>query len=160
MSANEQDGAASQTTQIPRLTPSGARRLGDEYQDVQALSLLIEWLGHTDWYQWLQLEASASGFLDDILAMRADGVLDVWQVKFSTASHMPDDAWTWEALLDQKSGVRGPKRSLLQKWFGTWRDYVGRGSKISPGLLSNRRAATELALDVPRGGKVRWSEVP
>lgn len=160
MSANEQDGATSLTTQIPRLTPSGARRLGDEYQDVQALSLLVEWLGHTDWYQWLQLEASASGFLDDILAMRADGVLEVWQVKFSTASHVPDDAWTWEALLDQKSGARGPKRSLLQKWFGTWRDYVGRGSKISPGLLSNRRAAPELALDVPRGGKVRWSEVP
>jgi hypothetical protein len=163
MDINNKDGISSSSAASgplkPRLTSSGARRQGDEYQDVQALELLVEWLEHTDRYQWAQLEASKSGFLDDILVLRADGILEVWQVKFSTASHTPDDAWSWKALLEQKKGKGVSSPSLLQKWFGTWQDYVNKGIKVSPGLLSNRRAAPELALNSPRDGKVRWSEL-
>jgi hypothetical protein len=145
--------------QIPRLTRSGTRRQGDEYQDVQALNLLVEWLEHSDWYQWVKLEDSDSGFLDDLLVLRADGVLDVWQVKFSTGSHKVGDSWTWEVLLKQENGARGPKQSLLHKWFNTWQGHANSGTKVSPGLLSNRRAAPELALNAPHDGKVQWNEV-
>lgn len=81
-------------SRVPRLTRSGARRQGDEYQDVQALNLLVEWLEQRDRYQRVQLEADGSGSLDDLLALRSDGVLEVWQVKFSTGSYTPEDAWT------------------------------------------------------------------
>jgi hypothetical protein len=163
MDANEQNVTgippATSATHALRLTRSGARRRGDEYQDVQALSILVEWLEQADRYQWVQLEADESGFLDDILALRSDGVLDVWQVKFSTISHAPDDMWGWDALLEQKPGVRGPRSSLLQKWFVTWQDYLSRGIKVSPGLLTNRRAAPELALSAPRGGNIQWGDL-
>jgi hypothetical protein len=93
--------------QILLLTASGARRQGDQYQDVQALDTLVAWLENNGLYQWVKLEADESGFLDDILAMREDGVLEVRQVKYSTASHEPDDTWTWEMLLKQKAGRKG-----------------------------------------------------
>jgi hypothetical protein len=145
--------------QIRRLTASGARRQGDEYQDVQALDTLVAWLENNGLYQWVKLEADESGFLDDTLAMREDGVLEVRQVKYSTASHDSDDTWTWEMLLKQKKGKKGPLPSLIQKWFGTWREYVDNGSGISPSLVSNRRAAKELTLDASRTGKVNWGEL-
>jgi hypothetical protein len=143
-----------------RLTRSGARRRGDEYQDVQALTFLVDWLKSNDRYQWLKLEADQSGFLDDILALRTDDVLEIWQVKFSTAAHKPEDVWTWEVLLEQAEGARGAKQSLLQKWFKTWQEYVRRRANVAPGLLSNRRAAPDLTLDGRHNGKVRWSELP
>jgi energy-coupling factor transporter ATP-binding protein EcfA2 len=145
--------------QILKLTASGARRQGDEYQDVQALDTLVAWLENNGLYQWVKLEADESGFLDDILAMREDGVLEVRQVKYSTTSHAADDTWTWEMLLKQRKGKKGPLPSLIQKWFGTWREYVDNGSSISPSLVSNRRAAKELTLDASRTGKVNWGEL-
>jgi hypothetical protein len=126
---------------------------------MQALDILVEWLAQRDSYQWIQLEADKSGFLDDILILRVDGVLEAWQVKFSTASHTVDDAWTWEVLLRQKPGARDSRPSLLQKWFETWQDYVNKGIVIWPGLISNRRASNELALDAPRNGRVCWHEL-
>ncbi len=163
MGADEQSvtgiSPASTATHTPRLTRSGARRRGDEYQDVQAQSILVEWLGNADRYQWVQLEADESGFLDDILALRSDGVLDAWQVKYSTVSHAPDELWGWDALLEQKLGARGPKQSLLQKWFVTWEDYLSRGIEVAPGLLTNRRAAPELTLGAPWGGYVQWTDL-
>ena len=48
--------------QVPKLTRSGTRRLGDEYQDVQALDTLVEWLEHNERYHWVKLEADESGF--------------------------------------------------------------------------------------------------
>lgn len=62
-------------------------------------------------------------------------------------------------LLERKTGARGAKPSLLQKWFGTWQDINTKGTEVAPGLMSNRRAAPELALDAPHNGKVRWDEV-
>jgi hypothetical protein len=54
--------SALSASQIPQLTPSGRLRQGYEYQDVQAIDLLIEWLEHNDRYQWVKLEDDDSGF--------------------------------------------------------------------------------------------------
>src|SRR5690349_16254064 len=111
-----------------RFTRSGTRRSGDEYQDVQALSKIIEWLKNVDRYQWLRLEADKSGYLDDIHAMHSDGTLEVAQVKFSTTAQKHDDTWTWANLLEQ--GASGTKDSLLEKWFGTWQTLRASGPPI------------------------------
>ena len=40
-------------------TASGARRMGDEYQDLQSAEVLIEWLEQLDAYRWVRLETTA-----------------------------------------------------------------------------------------------------
>jgi hypothetical protein len=93
-------------------TASGARRTGDEYQDLQSAEVLIEWLEHPDAYRWVRLETT-EGSLDDIQAERADGTRRLLQVKFGTDASVE---WEWDHLIKQESGKRGPKTSLLQKW--------------------------------------------
>lgn len=165
MGSNNQDGKPISpdvsASRLPRLTPSGRLRQGYEYQDVQAIYLLVDWLGDNKRYQWVKLENDDdSGFLDDINVMRADGVLEAWQVKFSTQSHAPTDVWTWESLLKQKRGAHDLRSSLLQKWFNTWQRLTGKGFEVTPCLVSNRRAAPALALDSSYDGRVRWDEIP
>jgi hypothetical protein len=84
---------------VRRFTRSGVRRLGDEYQDIQSLDILVEWLENNDRYEWVELEADARGYLDDIVAKRADGVVELRQIKFSTASYKIEDALSWQILL-------------------------------------------------------------
>jgi hypothetical protein len=140
-----------------RFTRSGTRRSGDEYQDVQAISKIIEWLKNVDRYQWMRLEADKSGYLDDIHAMHTDGTLEVAQVKFSTTAQKHDDTWTWENLLEQ--GASGTKDSLLQKWFGTWQTFRASGPPIRSCVISNRQAHDDLRLDGFGRGKVKWDQL-
>ena len=37
-------------------TRSGVRRAGDDYQDIIALVLLVEWLEHPERYKWVRVE--------------------------------------------------------------------------------------------------------
>lgn len=138
-----------------RFTRSGVRRLGDEYQDIQSLDILVEWLENNDRYEWMELEADARGHLDDIVAKRADGVVELRQIKFSTASYKIEDALSWQTLLEIKSDS---KTSLLQKWYRSWKKQISSGS-IEPFLLSNRRPAPDLAIQFTTG-KVVWNEIP
>jgi len=98
-------------------TRSGTRRLGDEYQDLIACEALVDWLEHSGRYAWIRVEADEAKFLDDIVAMRADGHVDVKQVKFSTNPEGEDDPFTWERLLAKPGSKSGRKtESFLQKW--------------------------------------------
>jgi hypothetical protein len=98
-------------------TRSGVRRRGDEYQDSVALDLMVDWLEHTNRYQWMQVEADDRGALDDVVALDTRNVLHVWQVKHSAHPDIPEDAYTWDSLLAQSEGRRGrTTQSLLQKW--------------------------------------------
>lgn len=144
-----------------RLTASGARRRGDEYQDVQALDLLVRWLENYDHYQWVKLEADTSGFLDDMLALRTDGTIEAKQVKFSTNPLAPEDAYTWDTLLyveKNKSNKGRRKQSLLQKWFKTWQTLSQKYSCIEPSLISNRNAGNDLAATIT-DRRARWSSI-
>jgi hypothetical protein len=140
---------------VRRFTRSGVRRLGDEYQDIQSLDILVEWLENNDRYEWVELEADARGHLDDIVAKRADGVVELRQIKFSTASYKIEDALSWQILLETK---RDSNTSLLQKWFRSWEKQLSLGS-IEPYLLSNRRGAQDLAIQSTTG-RVAWNEIP
>lgn len=53
-------------------TASGARRGGDEYQDLQSAELLVQWLEQPERYRWVRLE-TMDGALDDIQAELGDG---------------------------------------------------------------------------------------
>lgn len=131
------------------------RRLGDEYQDIQSLDILVEWLENNDRYQWVELEADARGYLDDIVAKRADGVVELRQIKFSTASYKTEDALSWQSLLEIP---RDSKTSLLQKWYQTWKKQ-SLSDKVEPFLYSNRRPAQDLAIHFTTG-RVVWNEIP
>ena len=83
-------------------TRTGARRSGDDYQDVIALDLLVEMLEHPDRYQWIQVEADDFDYLDDIVALKTDGEYIVKQAKFSTNPEAKEDYLTWDDLLSQR----------------------------------------------------------
>jgi hypothetical protein len=116
-------------------TRSGTRRLGDDYQDLIACELLVDWLEHSNRYQWIRVEADEAKFLDDVVVMRADGRVEVKQVKFSTNPTDADDPFTWEKLLAQSDTKAGTKtQSLLQKWALSLREQTLRhpGRRRSP----------------------------
>lgn len=149
-------------TSSTRLTPSGPRRLGDEYQDVQALDRMVEWLEKHEAFDWLKIEAGEKSFLDDVQAMRSNGDLELWQVKYSTRALTADDAWTWDALLKRESGARGLKNSLLKRWFESWKQAKQAGDpslKISPALVSNRHAAPEIEAILDEKEMARWDGI-
>ena len=61
----------------------------DDYQDIVAFDLLVEWMEHPSRYQSIRVEASESGALDDVVAVRSDGTALAGQVKFS--AHPDED---------------------------------------------------------------------
>src|SRR5437868_5810982 len=89
------------------ITRSGARRLGDDYQDQVALEVLVDWLEHADRYRWVRLEADDAGALDDVTGEARDGELILKQVKFSTNPNAVADRLTWSMLLEQEEGKSG-----------------------------------------------------
>lgn len=135
-------------------TASGARRTGDEYQDLQSAEVLIEWLEQPAAYQWVRLEAQ-DGSLDDIQAARADGSLQLLQVKFSTD---PSSTWSWDDLLKQESGKKSAKPSLLQKWKKSLDDIQETGVVVfEAALRTNREAAADLKACLTEFGTVDWA---
>lgn len=123
-------------------TASGARRTGDEYQDLKSAEILVQWLEQPDRFQWVHLE-SMDGSLDDIQALEADGRLRMLQIKFTTD---PSESWGWKELLAQAPGKSGPLPSLLQKWSRSLADAHGAGTAVSEaGLYTNRDAKREIA---------------
>ncbi len=127
------------------ITRSGARRLGDEYQDLIALEVLVDWLEHSERYEWVQVEADGAGALDDVVARKRIGPIIYRQSKFSVHPDHVDDPWTWEKLLKQEAGTQGRKLpSLLQDWAESLRRVLVSGQTVDAALCSNRGAADEI----------------
>lgn len=137
-------------------TASGARRSGDEYQDLQSAELLVQWLEQPDRYRWVRLE-TMDGALDDIQAERGDGTRRMLQVKFSTN---PADSWDWDNLTRQEVGARGPKPSLLQRWKASLDDARRAGVSVSEAaLVTNRDASPKIRAHLNDGGLVRFASL-
>jgi hypothetical protein len=127
------------------ITRSGARRLGDDYQDMIALDVLIDWLEHSKRYEWVQVEADDSGVLDDVVACKDDGTVIYRQVKFAVHPELLDNRWTWEILLKQETGAKSQKlHSLLQNWAESLQHITTSGQRVDAALCSNRDAAYEI----------------
>lgn len=139
-------------TKRSSITRSGTRRLGDEYQDLVALELLIDWLEHSDRYEWIEVEADEVGALDDVVALRSDGVMIYRQVKFAVHSNNLQDLWTWDRLLAQEAGK---KHSFLQAWASSLKKTIQSNVPIDAALYSNRDAAPEVAQAFQKNGSSR-----
>ena len=137
-------------------TRSGARRTGDEYQDLQSAEILVEWLEQPDAYCWIRLE-TMDGSLDDIQAERADGTLRLLQVKWGTDATVE---WAWDDLARQETGKRGPKPSLLQKWKTSLDDTLTKGVTVSEAaLLTNRAASAAIRAHLSDSGLVDFDSL-
>lgn len=141
-------------------TRSGTRRLGDEYQDLIALDVLVDWLEHPDRYHWVRVEADEVGVLDDVVAVRADGALLPRQVKYATDAEAPDDPWTWEALLAvPKARSGGPRVSLLQRWANSLARLPADYPLGDAAVVSNRRPGPDLQRALTPDGQVDFDRV-
>lgn len=142
-----------------RVRRSGTRRLGDDYQDLVALEILVDWLEHHDRYSWVRVEADDTGSLDDVTALRSDHRLQLWQVKFSVHPDDPDDPWTWDVLLEQSRGRRGHNQSLLQKWATSLDIAMQKYTLHEAAVISNRSAGDDLREALTLNGQVEFDRI-
>lgn len=112
---------------------------GYVYQTLQGVNLLCDWLDAPTRYVRVRFEcdedAVAPQGLDDLVAERPDGRVDLWQVKFTPAPEK--HALDWEWLLTRSGKVGGKSRTNLRKWFDAL-DAVGISRAGEVQLLTNR----------------------
>lgn len=165
------DSSSSVLTHSSVFTPTGVRRSGDDYQDIIALKFMVHWLENPRLYTRMVVEDDDQDnkFLDDVRLDKSDGTVVARQVKFSAHPENADDAWTWEKLLAQREGKEradGTRRelpSLLQKWSQTWVQLTtpsgGTIQKVDAAVVSNRRAAPDLATALDANGYVDFDSI-
>lgn len=129
------------------------------YQNRQGLKLLCDWLDAPSRYVRVKFECDDEAYaptgLDDIVAERSNGLVDLQQVKFTPNPDAYLLCWDW---MLEKTGKTDKSRSMLRKWFDAFNLLVPqRIGEIS--LLTNRRpdAAIEACLV---GDKISFAKVP
>jgi len=138
-------------------TASGARRTGDNYQDIQSAKALVEWLEQPQNYNWVRLEAM-DGSLDDIQTERVDGSRQLLQIKHGVDN---TNEWTWDVLTKQEPGKKGLKPSLLQKWKRSLDDIKNKGIVVNEvALLTNRAASPDICANLSEKGLVNFKKLP
>ena len=129
-----------------KYTPSGARRAGDDYQDIVALDVLVSMLEHPDRYEWVRVEADGFGYLDDVVALKRGGVVEAIQVKYSVNPEDSKDPYDWDNLTATRKGKNGAELpSLIGKWGPTILELLDRHAKVEARLVTNRRAGQGLS---------------
>lgn len=158
--ANNYSGKLRAYGMTSKYTRTGARRSGDDYQDIIALDELVEMIKHPARYKWIQVEADDAGFLDDIVALKSDDKIIAKQVKFSTNSDNEDDFWTLEKLLIKEKGKDGKqKMSLLEKWEYSFNKLKIFGSIHDISVISNRRASSGLKNVLSPNGTLDFDKI-
>jgi hypothetical protein len=138
-----------------KFTRTGARRAGDDYQDIIALDELVEMLKHPNRYKWIRVEADDAGSLDDVVALKGNNQILAKQVKFSTDPDREDDPWTFEKLLEKGSSKDGkPTKSLLEKWGSSFENLKKLGSSYDASVISNRKASGNLKAALSSDGLI------
>jgi hypothetical protein len=129
-----------------QLTRTGSIREGLEYQDLYGVAVLIEWLEHPERYEWVAFEEDEFEFLDDVVRCTPELKLTLSQIKHSGVEGTSRIEISLEELLDRPKGSKGPKDSLLQKWFKSWVGAMQqqRFSDVLAELLTNRTASDGL----------------
>ncbi|HEJ2755845.1 TPA: ATP-binding protein [Pseudomonas aeruginosa] len=94
---------------------------GYDYQTLQGVKLLAEWLHSPTQYVRVAFEADADSNespagIDDIVCERPDGIKDFWQVKFTPSPDKDENCLTWGWLL-KVSGKTDRSRSILKKLY-------------------------------------------
>jgi len=92
-----------------------------DYQTLQGVKLLAEWLNSPARYARMAFEADKDANdtpegIDDIVCERPDGVKDFWQVKFTPSPEKEENRLTWDWLL-KISGKTARSRSIFKKLY-------------------------------------------
>lgn len=94
---------------------------GYDYQTLQGIKLLAEWLHSPSQYTRVAFEADIAANetpegIDDIVCERPDGIKDFWQVKFTPTPEKEENRLTWDWLL-KISGKTARSRSIFKKLY-------------------------------------------
>lgn len=93
--------------------------------------------------------------VDDVVACRADGRLELTQVKFAVDPDNPATALNWDWLLTKK-----PKgKSLLQHWAGPVTAHANSGLLASASLKTDRKPDADFSKAL-KGSRVSYSKIP
>ncbi|GGX23281.1 ATP-binding protein [Undibacterium macrobrachii] len=118
---------------------SATTAAGYVYQTMQGVNLLCDWLEAPTRYKRIRFECDAETIapkgLDDLVAVRADDKVDLWQVKFSPSPDKYLLEWKW--LLEKKGKAGGTARTNIRKWFDAL-DAIPPSKVGSIRLLTNR----------------------
>ncbi|CAM2191463.1 protein of unknown function [Paraburkholderia kururiensis] len=112
---------------------------GYVYQTMQGVNLLCDWLDAPTRYTRVRFECDEESVapkgLDDLIAERPDGRIDLWQVKFTPSPDRYGLDWNW--LFDKSGKAAGRSRSNLRKWFDAF-DAIDSSRVGDVRLLTNR----------------------
>lgn len=134
---------------------------GYDYQTLQGVKLLAEWLHSPTKYVRVVFEADKDGNetpmgIDDVVCERPDGIRDHWQVKFTPSSDKHENLLTWDWLLTI-TGKTTRSRSILKKLY----DAISLVPPEKLGdviLLTNKRPDRSMESCLS-GSKVEFSEI-
>jgi len=143
-----------------RVKATAITSVGFDYQVLHGVLLVAEWLDAPQRYRRVRFECTDKGVapqsLDDIVAERADGLTDYWQVKFTPNPY--EHILTWEWLLHIE-GKTDRARSNLRKWF----DALGQIDRSALGtaqLITNRVPDAEIEMCLAGGECLDISKAP
>ncbi|OJC01682.1 AAA family ATPase [Yersinia ruckeri] len=134
---------------------------GYDYQTLQGVKLLAEWLQSPTKYVRMAFEADTDSNdtpegIDDVVCERPDGVRDYWQVKFTPSPEKDENRLTWDWLL-KISGKTARSRSILKKLY----DAISAVPAETLGdviLLTNKRPDRSMESCL-HGSKVDFSQI-
>ena len=118
----------------PIIKRSAITRTGYEYQDLVGIEILINHFRDPNLYEWVKIEGDDENFraLDDVVALRKDGSIELFQVKFTVDSDEHFLDWKW--LLEAK----GEGSSMLSKWAKSFFRAKSQGCVHRARLVTNR----------------------
>lgn len=136
------------------LKPAAITRAAFDYQDLIGIEVLINFFRDPRRYQWVELESEdrSAGYLDDVVALRADGKFEYTQVKFTVDPDRYLLDWNW--LLERKA--HGTSR--LKKWADSVSDLDRSGGLGHAELRTNRRPDTEFG-EALRGDLIKLGKL-
>ena len=117
---------------------SGARRSGDDYQDLIAIEVMLEFLENPQSFSAVAFEVAEKGSLDDVVRYSADGQhTDLYQVKYTLHPNDENDEYTWDRLLFRAAGKNRLLPSLLSRWISSFIKCYNEGH-VTACLKTNR----------------------
>jgi len=139
-----------------RLKKSGFIREGFRYQDLIAIDRLLELYRDPKAYAWISVEAEDSRVdgIDDVVACRSDGLLELTQVKFAVDPSNPASALNWNWLLERK----GRGKSKLKRWFETTLRHLDAGTLAIAQLRTDRTPDADFAHSLA-GRKIKYEKL-
>ncbi|WP_299494866.1 ATP-binding protein [uncultured Shewanella sp.] len=134
---------------------------GYDYQTLQGVKLLAEWLHGPTQYVRVAFEADIDSNetpegIDDVVCERPNGIKDFWQVKFTPSPEKDENCLMWDWLL-KISGKTARSRSILKKLY----DAIVAVPAEKLGdvvLLTNKRPDRSMESCL-RGSKVDFNQV-